>query len=250
MQKLYLYIFKLNIFAFFLLGVDCAFPDDPKPCKYGDTECIANLINYILSEKYEGDESINLKSIDPLPLETVHIQQGEESAVNIDMVLTNNSVQGWRTARAVQVKGFGKDMTKKNRLVFHAKALSLVGDYSINGKILILPIKGSGLSNITLVDVTLQMDFVGTPVEKDGATYMTIKDMMLDGEPSKIIYKVDNLFNGDKVLGDNMNLFLNENWKDIYNEVRPALARGFSVIYGAVINEVFTKFPYDKFFVE
>lgn len=100
------------------------------------------------------------------------------------------------------------------------------------------------------VDVTLQMDFVGTPLEKDGETYMTIKDMQLDAEPKHMTYKVENLFNGDKTLGDNMNLFLNENWNDIYQEVRTSLAEGFSEIYGDVINDVFSKYPYEKFFTE
>lgn len=41
-------------------------------------------------------------------------------------------------------------MTKKNQLIFKIDYLSLVGDYVIDGKILILPIKGSGQSNITM----------------------------------------------------------------------------------------------------
>ncbi|XP_061390855.1 uncharacterized protein LOC133326193 [Musca vetustissima] len=224
--------------------------NEPQPCRFGDTECIGKVIEYLMSEKYDGDESMSLKQIDPLLLGTVRIQQGEDSPVNVDLILTNNSVHGWKTAKVVKVKGFDKDMTKKNQLIFKVDYLSLVGDYSIDGKILILPIKGKGQSNITMVDVTFQMDFVGTPLEKDGETYMTIKDMQLDAEPSQIVYIVENLFNGDKTLGDNMNLFLNENWKDLYQEVKASLADGFSKIYADVINDVFSKFPYEKFFAE
>ncbi|XP_019894009.2 protein takeout-like [Musca domestica] len=247
MTKLYANICVISVFIVGILG---EFPNDPQPCKFGDTECIGKFIEYLMSEKYAGDDSLNLKQIDPLFLENVRIHQAADSPVNIDLKLTNNSVHGWKTAKVVKVKGFDKDMTKKNQLIFKIDYLSLVGDYVIDGKILILPIKGSGQSNITMVDVTLQMDFVGTPLEKDGETYMTIKDMQLDAEPKHMTYKVENLFNGDKTLGDNMNLFLNENWNDIYQEVRTSLAEGFSAIYGDVINDVFSKYSYEKFFTE
>ncbi|XP_073822894.1 protein takeout-like [Musca autumnalis] len=248
MDKLFtILFFIISVFIVCILG---EFPNDPQPCKFGDTECIGKLIDYLMSEKYDGDDSLNLKQIDPLFLKKVRIHQAEDSPVNVDLILTNNSLYGWKTAKIQKVKGFNKDMTKKNQLIFKVDYLTLVGDYSIDGKILILPIKGSGQSNITMIDVTLQMDFVGTPMEKDGETYMTIREMQMDAEPKQIIYKVDNLFNGDKTLGDNMNLFLNENWPDIYQEVKESLAKGFSEIYADVINQVLSKYPYEKFFAE
>lgn len=51
-----------------------------------------------------GDDSLNLKQIDPLFLENVRIHQAADSPVNIDLKLTNNSVHGWKTAKVVKVK--------------------------------------------------------------------------------------------------------------------------------------------------
>lgn len=87
-------------------------------------------------------------------------------------------------------------------------------------------------------------------MEKDGATYMKVKNFQLIAEPERMIYKIENLFNGDKALGDNMNLFLNENWADIYKEIRGSFSSAFGKIFQAVIGHVFTKYPYDKFFTE
>lgn len=47
-------------------------------------------------------------------------------------------------------RGFGKDLATKHEVIFKTDKLALVGDYKISGKVLVLPIHGSGKSNITL----------------------------------------------------------------------------------------------------
>lgn len=47
-------------------------------------------------------------------------------------------------------RGFGKDIAKKHELQVDAEKLSLEGPYEIKGKVLILPISGSGKSNLTI----------------------------------------------------------------------------------------------------
>ena len=86
--------------------------------------------------------------------------------------------------------------------------------------------------------------------EKDGATYMKVEKLSMTVDTKDMIYKVDNLFNGDKALGDNMNLFLNENWQEIFNEVHDSLSAAYSNVLKDLINEVFTKYPYEKYFTE
>lgn len=53
-----------------------------------------------------------------------------------------------------------------------------------------------------------------------------------------------NLFNGNAALADNMNLFLNENWKDILNELKMPIIDGFGRVFTVLINHVFNSFPY------
>lgn len=59
-----------------------------------------------------------------------------------------------------------------------------------------------------------------------------------------------NLFNGDKLLGDTTNRFLNENWEDIYKEIKPAFVEAIGKVVETVINNVFTKIPYKDAFLE
>lgn len=59
-----------------------------------------------------------------------------------------------------------------------------------------------------------------------------------------------NLFNGNKELGDNMNLFLNENWSDIFMEVKLSIEKAFVKVVKDYINNVFENIPYNSLFAQ
>uniref|UniRef100_A0A1B0BD99 Haemolymph juvenile hormone binding protein n=1 Tax=Glossina palpalis gambiensis TaxID=67801 RepID=A0A1B0BD99_9MUSC len=219
---------------------------DPKPCNYGDNECIKKVANLFIR-----DSSIGLVPVDPLTLDTIHIRQGAESPLNIDFTLTNNKLYGVSNAIVTNVKGFGKDFTKKNSLVIKVPGpISLIGEYAVSGKVLILPMQGEGKSNITFVDAEFRIDFTGAPEESDGNTYMKLENFHCYADPKSIIFDFENLFNGDKALGDNMNKFLNENWKEIFTEIEDSLDKEFGVVVGKVVDKVLAKYPYAKYFNE
>nr|XP_032291368.1 protein takeout isoform X3 [Drosophila virilis] len=104
-----------------VLAVRADFPDDPKPCKYGDSKCIVKLINELISEKAtRGAPDFNLMKLDPLPVPTTNVKQGEDSPVNIDLTFKDNKVHGISTMKIRKVKGFGKDMTQKHEILLNA----------------------------------------------------------------------------------------------------------------------------------
>lgn len=65
---------------------------------------------------------------------------------------------------------------------------------------------------------------------------------------SRLYTQLDNLYNGDKVLGDTTNLFLNENWEEIFNELKRSIFDAFGLIMQNIINTVFRKIPYNELF--
>ncbi|KAH8384115.1 hypothetical protein KR009_012175, partial [Drosophila setifemur] len=230
-------------------GISAA--DDPKPCKYGDGGCILQLCNKIFSERAsEEDPSLNLKPLDPLKVDRMVISQGGNSAVGINLTFTDNFLYGLKDARVVKVKGFGSDLKAMHEVRIITKTLNLVGPYDIIGKVLILPISGSGQSNITVVNVKVIIRISGQPLEKHGETYLDVTDVNVSLKPEATYYHFSNLFNGDKALGDNMNAFLNENSKAIQKETGPPIEKAFSTLYLGIIKNVFSSRPYAKFFAE
>uniref|UniRef100_A0A1A9UNI4 Uncharacterized protein n=1 Tax=Glossina austeni TaxID=7395 RepID=A0A1A9UNI4_GLOAU len=174
------------------------------------------------------DSSINLLPIDPLIPEDIHINQGVDGPVQLNLTFTNSQILGLSKAVAKDFKGFGEDITQKNSLAVKVPgAISLIGDYAVSGKVLILPVQGEGKSNITFLDAEFRVDFTGAPEERDGNTYMKLENFHFYADPKSIIFDFQNLFNGDKALGDNMNKFLNENWKEIFTEIEDSLDKQF-----------------------
>lgn len=59
---------------------------------------------------------------------------------------------------------------------------------------------------------------------------------------------MDNLYNGDRALGESTNLFLNENWKEIFDELKQSIFDAFTLIVQNLLNNVFNKVPYAELF--
>lgn len=59
----------------------------------------------------------------------------------------------------------------------------------------------------------------------------------------------ENLFNGDKLLSDSTNQFLNDSWKEILNELKPVLTQSIAGIYRAIAEPIFSKFAYSDLFL-
>lgn len=54
---------------------------------------------------------------------------------------------------------------------------------------------------------------------------------------------LDNLFGGNKLLGESLNMFLNQNSNDVISELRDDLESGLEGIFTKIWNNVFTKLP-------
>lgn len=66
----------------------------------------------------------------------------------------------------------------------------------------------------------------------------------------RLHFDFKNLYNGDKALGDSTNLFLNENWQDIFKEIKQNIFDAFTLIAENVLKNVFNKVPYKDLFSE
>lgn len=126
--------------------------------------------------------------------------------------------------------------------------MGVVGTYSLQGQFLFLPIVGTGRGNISLIEPVWSMKFKGNAFERNGEIYLKIQKTKIVFDALGLKLQFDNLFNGDKVLGDDMNRVLNENWKEIYSEVKDPVTRVFQDVYFETIQKVFDNVPYKKLF--
>ncbi|XP_034232743.1 protein takeout-like [Thrips palmi] len=225
-------------------------PSTWKKCDRKDplfNACLREAIHVAIRELSDkGAKELGVFPIDPLRLTRVDIAQGT-GPVSIDLHFTDLDIYGLKSTELDSVVG---DLDK---IHYHAFAhipqgITLKGQYKIDGKVLVLPIKGEGPCELHLENATALVDILGVPVKKDGVTHGNITDFMFTFNTTRLRIRLDNLFNGNQDLSNNMNVFLNENWMDILNELKPAIQDAFGAAFKEITSRIYSRVPYDKLY--
>uniref|UniRef100_R4G385 Putative takeout length n=2 Tax=Rhodnius prolixus TaxID=13249 RepID=R4G385_RHOPR len=240
--------YLLTIF-FCLVGLSVAakMPSKWKTCKRSDkniNECLKKAVEEAVKTLKSGNPSLGVIPLDPLHFNELNIGQGS-GPVSINLNFKNMDIHGISTAK---VKRFRADW---NNYYLEAEAtlnvpLVLLGDYTVKGQVLVLPIVGNGKCNLTFDNFVAKLTAKGHEITKGKEKYMEIDKFTFDLETSKLRVFLGNLFNGDKALGNNMNVFLNENWQEILKELKPAISKAFGEAFRSIGNSVFSRIPLNQ----
>ncbi|KAE8749172.1 hypothetical protein FOCC_FOCC004079 [Frankliniella occidentalis] len=98
-------------------------------------------------------------------------------------------------------------------------------------------------------DVTADLTLAAHEITKNGQKHLAVDKLSLSFDTSKLHMRFDNLFNGNKELGDTMNTFLNQNWPDILRELKPSIDDTFGAAFQALASRIFAKVPYNNIFL-
>lgn len=168
-------------------------------------------------------------------------------------------VLGWRNKSVDYIlryillcSGFDKNLLTPKAMKARLPSgitLTLEGDYTMDGRVLLLPINGRGKCKLDFHGWDSDWKIKTKVVEKNGKQYMAVDDSKLGFKASRLTMKFENLFS-DKQLSDTMNEFLNENWQEILNELRPSLSETISQILISIISGTFSRIPYNDIFAE
>ncbi|RZF33318.1 hypothetical protein LSTR_LSTR007663 [Laodelphax striatellus] len=222
-------------------------PKHYKKCKRNDPDlnnCLKAAIKGILPELVKGIPSLGVWPLDPLSIQNLQIKQGS-GPVSIDLTFININMTGIRslTLKTVDANWDKYSLDSTGDL---SEPIILEGDYNIDGKVLILPISGTGKCKLTLDDVQAAMGLRGKELVKDKKVHMDVEKFDFRFNTTKLHLYFGNLFNGDKALGDNMNTFLNQNWDEILKELKPAIEEALGEAFREISNRVFHKVPFNQ----
>lgn len=169
---------------------------------------------------------------------------------NLKSSLKSTELKGLATS--LKITRVALKLGKKFGLKAEVKlpSLQLNGDYTMKGQILVLPILGSGKTNITLANVTGLVDIKGDFFDKNGDTYINVTSLSIKLSPNRAFYVFENIFKGDRVLSDTINSFMNENWKDMLDTLLPQYLQKLSYRFQVVANQLFHNIPMKKIFLD
>ncbi|KAG8297175.1 hypothetical protein J6590_040318 [Homalodisca vitripennis] len=247
-------------------------PSYIKPCKRSDPNLNACVFKHgmeALPFIIRGDPKYGIPKLDPLVIEKVVVGDSKVSSSGLGLTFTCNKCRllGLRDIQPLGVRSVthtllvirsaglnphngGRIDLEKRHLELEGKLpkLQVSGKYTARGKVLILPIEGAGNSDLTITDLHLvyKAEF-DLRKGKDGRDHARIKDPSLDFKAGGFNIKLTNLFKGDENLGNQMNLFLNNNWRDVMAEFGPAISEAVTRIATLIVNNVSEKVPFDEY---
>jgi hypothetical protein len=125
---------------------------------------------------------------------------------------------------------------------------SINGDYKMEGKILVLPINGEGVCNVSMSDVTVLAEGRGKFFEKNSENYIELHSLTVKLKPKHVYYYFENLFKSNKELSETINAFMNEQWELVTANLIPGYEDNFGVMFKDLANKIFTNVPVNEIF--
>jgi len=211
---------------------------------------LANAIESSLVVLRDGNKDFGIPSIDPLFLKYAEVNHaGGTSSFNLKSSLKNINLSGLSSSKVkrVAVKFDKKFGVKAEALT---PKIDLIGEYSMKGQIVMLPINGFGKCSISMTNVSTTADLRGDYIEKDGETYINVTSFKLKLKPQHMKLNFENLFNGDKALSQTLNNFMNENWELVANQMLPGYEKHFGELFKGIAGKIFSAVPMKFMFLD
>nr|XP_014089528.2 protein takeout [Bactrocera oleae] len=219
-------------------------------CRAGDVDCIAKILPYLLQNYTNGIPEIGLTDIEKLSLNNVIITKAKEkSTVTLNLSFKKMYLHGIRNVTVQRVVGFEKDLlNSKFETYVTIPNLVVDGEYVSSGKVLVLPMDATGYAKIELKNTKLSLKMKFDEDCKDGKQYGKIKALKCKLTPELIVMKFDNLFNGNKQLGESLNQMINENWKILWSDMESQVNEAVAGVVKRLLTNVTSVLAYDDFY--
>uniref|UniRef100_R4G3E9 Putative odorant binding protein n=1 Tax=Rhodnius prolixus TaxID=13249 RepID=R4G3E9_RHOPR len=204
-------------------------------------DCWKRAMEFSIQDLKNGSRTFGILPLDPLRISKIKIAPGD-GPVSVVLSFHDLDIIGISNVKISNVKNDWKVVT------FNAAnpRVTLVSKYVMDGKVLTLPIKGDGPCRIDIDNFKSNFTIRFKKISRGGKEYLEVTKFQLQFTASNAKLQFDNLFGGNKALGNTMNKFLNENWEEIVNELSPALAQAFGVAMKAVSNKILTQIPFEE----
>ncbi|XP_030762883.1 uncharacterized protein LOC115887566 [Sitophilus oryzae] len=216
-----------------------------KSTKPDFNNCLKKSAEEVLVLLKEGIPEYDLPNLTVFKAPKITVQAGI-GAVELIQHYENVEIYGLSEAIVKDVY-FDKDK-KIFGLTVTIPKFTLKADYSVDGKLLALPVVGSGPSLLEFYNLEMKNVLYLEEYTRDGTIYYKIKTYDLDLSTSKMNSRFDNMFNGNKLLGDNINKLLNDEWEIIFKDTKASTEKAYKEAIQPYIQKFLDKVPAAELF--
>ncbi|XP_076035021.1 protein takeout-like [Oratosquilla oratoria] len=209
------------------------------------SQCLYNTLEEIRPVLAQGYPQWDIPKLEPAFLDKIVFSQ-TEGPIDLRATFKNVKVQGLSKYNTTNIEADPNSSVL--RTAFYFPELYVTGDYNLDGKILLLPVTGSGDFWARLTRVTSKGQSVMKIVTNaNGEERFRVTNSHVDFSFQDVNIRLNNLFNGDPILGETVNHFLNTNSEEILSRVRPEVSRQLNNLVETVTNNAFGNLPVSAF---
>ncbi|XP_044752564.1 protein takeout-like [Coccinella septempunctata] len=250
---------KFFLFSVVLLFIyeygDCynvqtvAFPKEKpswlKVCRRSDphlNQCMSEVFQNMFPYLADGIPELNIERFEPLRLDKVSISKGHGPII-LTGSLFDMEIRGPSNSTPTYTE---LDLQNKTwNFGINMPLLDIKSRYNLKGHILVLPLVGNGNCDLKLYDVKSRIFTNISMPMRNGREIINVDQMKVEFSVSNMKTRLYNLFNGNKVLGETVNNFINKNALEIIQELEESLNESMSEIFIHLLNNIFNKLPTD-----
>ncbi|CAG9782760.1 unnamed protein product [Diatraea saccharalis] len=126
--------------------------------------------------------------------------------------------------------------------------LHFVGKYSVDGQILVVPLKGKGTMTSDAVKANAELVLKAKTEKRGGVEYIKFTSLQTNISVKDYHIRLEGLFNGDKVLGDATNEAINQNRGDFMRAAKPYVEDTVSKLFLGMANKIVDGIPFSDVF--
>lgn len=220
-------------------------PDWLRTCHKQDTnftDCSTIAVQGMFDKMRTGMPEIRLPPTEPLHIDKIEILQGD-GPVSVNATVRNISVHGFGNAKVLF------NSVHPSNFDFHTKMyyplLRIEGIYEMEGRILVLPMKGKGKCWFEPSNISIVANTDADLYEKDGHHFYNVTGVHVDFKIGGLKLYMGNLFDGLKSLEQTTNEFLNANWKPASESLNAVLSATIESVIFNMLKTVFDQIPAD-----
>ncbi|KAF6210739.1 hypothetical protein GE061_013849 [Apolygus lucorum] len=226
-------------------STDLPLPSYMKLCKKANFDsCVLANSAAAIKGVWNGDKKYKIPKVDPYKILKVEITDSNNKNIALNLTFTDLFIYGLKNTRMV---GSKTDFDKMHlEWDFEMTRLEFKGKQKTSGKFLLLPVQGEGPCNFELDNLKAKYTIDWDMETRKGKQWMKFKNGNFKTELGGLAVKFQGLFNGDKALENNMNVFLNENWKELYLSVGPPFAKAMANVVYQLIDGISKVVPFEN----
>ncbi|CAH0397522.1 unnamed protein product [Chilo suppressalis] len=221
-------------------------PSYVTPCNISDkhlSQCVKEQIIVCLPKFTKGIPELKVPSLDPIKLDDIKI-----GGNGLDLTFFEASMEGISDSKVTDFKINLGEVDEEFSLSFKSN-FTLKAKYEVDGRILILPIKGKGDAFVYAQGVEVQISSKLTHFKNNKGEHLKLATPTYKYDIELTTFDLQNLFNGNKQLADTTLQFANQNWKQLMDELAPPAIKQIVVTGVKAINKFFASVPISQMII-